>query len=1054
MPAAHACLHRLAAGTKVGMLHSPRRSNVLVFALVACMGLANAAHADPAPAPDPNAEAAATAETEPLMTPFSDAYNAGDYGKALEILRKALAIWLARVGPNHPTVGSLRINAAEMLRQLGRLDEAVAELQTALTVLNATAGPTAPQTLVAQHNLGTVRLQQGKIKEAIEILEKTEIALVQVHGDSAVPVAQARMHIADARLQLGRLDAARAGYVQVMRVLDAERPPSPEHLAVALNNRAKLHRALGDLPAAERDLARAAQILGQLFGMGHPTLALAAINIAELRLERGELALAEEALRQAIQVSAARLGQGHPQVAAGALLLANLYRTRGEFERAKSLYGDVLAILEKAFGGDHPALAEALNHAGVLALHTGDDTAAHQSLDRAWKILNKPETANHPLRPMLAQNLAVVLERAGGVDQARQLLEQAIAACDKLPGMAADCGAPRYNLALVDVRARRYADAEKRLHAALALRVRNHGSLHAEVARTLVALASVQDAQGHGALAAGLLDRATTIREHQLALALAGGAEGPKRLLVATLAQERDFVLDILLRADRPAAAWELVVQRKGRALDAMVDGMRGTGADPKARQDLTQARGRLAALYARGPAGQSPELHAAALQEATRAAEEAERKLVARIGAVAASTPVRVAQVQAQLPDKGALLEFVVRTPARVGDADSALRPALVTACLVAKTGDPVCRDLGAAERMEGLALAVRKAASTPTGDVDTPGRPLVAALLTPFAAQLRGVEHLVLAPDGALHLLPFAALPDAPGKRLLDRFALSYLTSGRDLIRLGATAAPRGPAVFVGAPAYDAGPAAGAGGAATAPRGTFSPLPGTRAEAEALAAAWPGAQLWTDTAAGEAAVKAVRGPAVLHIATHGFFFGDRADAAGPATRAGRRGAELLGDPPVAVMPSLGKDDPLLRSGLALAGANRPAAGDEDGILSALELAGLDLFGTRLAVLSACDTGIGDVRQGEGVFGLRRALVLAGAQTQVISLWKVDDDATRDLMVATYRAINGDGKAAGLTRVQALRQAQRAMAGDGKRGHPYYWAAFILSGQWGKVGL
>ncbi len=1036
------------------MLHSPRWSRILVFALVACMGLASMVRADPAPTPATDAEATATAETGPLMTPFSDAYNAGDYAKALEILRKALAIWLARVGPRHPTVGSLRINIAEMLRQLGRLDEAATELQTAIAVLSATAGPAAAQTLVAQHNLGAVRMQQGKVKEALELLEKTEAALVQVHGSAALEVAQARMHIADAQLQLGRLEPARAGYTAVMAVLDAPKPPSPEHLAIALNNRAKLHRALGDLPAAEKDLARAAQILGQLFGLGHPTLALAAINIAELRLERGELALAEEALRQAIQVSAARLGKGHPQVAAGALLLANLYRARGEFDRAKGLYADVLDILEKAFGAEHQALAEALNHAGVLALHTGDDAVAHQHLDRAWKILLKPETANHPLRPLLAQNLAVVLERAGGTDEARRLLEQAIAACDKLPGKGADCGAPRYNLALMDVRVRRYADAEKRLHAALGLRVQNHGQLHPEVARTLVALASVQDAQGRGPLAAGLLEQATAIRERQLALALSSGAEGPKRLLVATLAQERDFVLDILLRADRPSAAWELVVQRKGRALDAMVDGLRGAGADPKAQQELAQARGRLAALYGRGPAGQSPELHTAALQEATRDAEEAERKVVARIGAVAASTPVRVAQAQAQLPDKGALLEFVVRTPVRVGDASSAVKPAVVTACLVAKTGDPVCRDLGPAETLEPLAMAVRKAASASTGDVDSAGRPLAAALFTPFAAQLRGVEHLVLAPDGALHLLPFAALPDAPGKRLLDRFALSYLTSGRDLVRLGATAAARGPAVFVGAPAYDGAPDVAADKTPAAASGSFTPLPGTLAETTALAALWPGAQLWTDVAATERAVKAVAGPAVLHIATHGYFHADKADAVGHGTRGGRRGAELLGDPPVAVMPTVGKDDPLLRSGIALAGANRPSAGDQDGILSALELAGLDLAGTRLAVLSACDTGIGDVRQGEGVFGLRRALVLAGAQTQVISLWKVDDEATRDLMVAMYRAMKGDGKAAGLTRVEALRQAQRALAADGKRGHPYYWAAFILSGQWGKVGL
>ncbi|HEY9285181.1 MAG TPA: CHAT domain-containing protein, partial [Pyrinomonadaceae bacterium] len=157
--------------------------------------------------------------------------------------------------------------------------------------------------------------------------------------------------------------------------------------------------------------------------------------------------------------------------------------------------------------------------------------------------------------------------------------------------------------------------------------------------------------------------------------------------------------------------------------------------------------------------------------------------------------------------------------------------------------------------------------------------------------------------------------------------------------------------------------------------------------------------------------------------------------------------------------------ENPLLRSGLALEGANlRRGTNGEDGILTALEAAGLDLWGTKLVALSACETGVGEVRTGEGVYGLRRALVLAGAESQVMSLWKVSDDATRDLMVAYYKRL-----AAGEGRTEALRQVQlemlrgKSQAGAGgarglggqlggrgaDRGHPYFWAAFIQSGDW-----
>lgn len=141
--------------------------------------------------------------------------------------------------------------------------------------------------------------------------------------------------------------------------------------------------------------------------------------------------------------------------------------------------------------------------------------------------------------------------------------------------------------------------------------------------------------------------------------------------------------------------------------------------------------------------------------------------------------------------------------------------------------------------------------------------------------------------------------------------------------------------------------------------------------------------------------------------------------------------------------------ENPLLRSGLALAGANKLRGGNgEDGILTALEASGLDLWGTSLVVLSACDTGLGDVQNAEGVWGLRRALVLAGADSQIMSLWKVNDDQTQDLMVRYYGSLlHGEGRSDALRKVQQSMIDSRGKAND--HSHPYYWASFIESGDW-----
>jgi CHAT domain-containing protein len=181
--------------------------------------------------------------------------------------------------------------------------------------------------------------------------------------------------------------------------------------------------------------------------------------------------------------------------------------------------------------------------------------------------------------------------------------------------------------------------------------------------------------------------------------------------------------------------------------------------------------------------------------------------------------------------------------------------------------------------------------------------------------------------------------------------------------------------------------------------------------------------------------------------------------------------------------------ENPLLRSGLALAGVNQRRSGPgEDGVLTALEATGLDLWGTKLVVLSACETGLGEVKNGEGVYGLRRALVLAGSESQVMSLWQVSDSATRDLMVEYYKRLQaGEGRTEGLRQVQltliksgaasatpltavqispptaaganssgsaSAQERGVGIAREGKnltqdRSHPFYWASFIQSGDW-----
>ena len=316
---------------------------------------------------------------------------------------------------------------------------------------------------------------------------------------------------------------------------------------------------------------------------------------------------------------------------------------------------------------------------------------------------------------------------------------------------------------------------------------------------------------------------------------------------------------------------------------------------------------------------------------------------------------------------------------------------------------------------------------------------------------------RRLLLSPDGELSLVPFAALHDGHGF-LLDSFDFTYLNSGRELLPRPQQESATSVVVLADpdlsvssadspSASRDARRAVSRSSAAlerffstareTLPPSAWESLPGTRREALEIQRLLPQAQLFLGKDATKECLLHLPTPGILHLATHGFFLKD--------TSVPKRTRSLglvgeLADPPLAATGQ----EPLLRSGLVLAGASAAAPDSptplDSSLVTAFELAGLNLWGTQLVVLSACDTGRGDVRPGQGVYGLRRALVAAGAETVVMSLWKVKDDSTGQLMEAYYRNL-----VAGQGRPSALNAAMRSLRAT--LPHPHDWAPFIAVG-------
>lgn len=363
----------------------------------------------------------------------------------------------------------------------------------------------------------------------------------------------------------------------------------------------------------------------------------------------------------------------------------------------------------------------------------------------------------------------------------------------------------------------------------------------------------------------------------------------------------------------------------------------------------------------------------------------------------------------------------------------------------LGARTGRDGLRvaDLGATETLDATGAGLRaELARRPSVRGAAPmvraARTTYDALLAPLIGARAAKGAYVADLDGALSLLPMDALSDSSGRYLIEETEWRYVSSARALLaNPGASAT--GQSLVIADPAYDLKMPATPSGRAPAFRNAslkglhFEALPQTLEEGRAVQAALgvTGAQvdLYTGAEARMQVLAGLHSPRYLHIATHGFFVEEA--SIGREQGTGYDGRRYVAQ---AYLPGQG-------SGLALAGATQTlATGEGDGIITAAQLRQLDLAGTELAVLSACDTSVGVVRSGEGVDSLRQALEVAGARSTVTSLWTVPDLETRNMMADFYAAL-----AAGKDKPASLRQAKLRV--KQRQGHPYYWAAFVMTG-------
>ncbi|MBF0529537.1 MAG: CHAT domain-containing protein, partial [Deltaproteobacteria bacterium] len=869
-------------------------------------------------------------------------------------------------------------------------------------------------------------------------------------------------------------------------------------LAVTISNLAQFYQNLADFSKARELNERALAIRKKALGPDHPDVAQSLNNLALVLEANAEYGLAETYFRQAVDIWERVFGPDHPETAHGLNNLAELYKSLGDCARAQPLYERVLNIRLKVWGPDHPEVALALNNLAGLYDTLHDYPKAEELYQRAKATWEKTLGAEHPNVAIAINNLALVHFALDRHDLAEMDDRQALAIREKAFGLQhPDVAASLNNLAGHRLAAGDYEEAEMLYLKALAIMIKSQGPEYPLLSRVYNNLAVLYAAQDNYPKALESFYKAQAL-DRKLIDQVMGftGEEQKLKFLVAKRLELYAFVGLAAgpLRNDTAVrqAALDLWLHRKGLILEAQRRFQEALfyGQNPEALRifrELGQVRSRMSKMTFSGPGREELDSYLARLAELKARVEELESQL-SRLSQVYAqsgrASKADTRSVAAALPTGSVLLEFirVDMLNYRAKSNKDRWQPAHYLAWVLPSGGQDRLSliDLGPAEAID-LAISDFKQKITDMSDlsgqaaIESSGR-LYSLVIAPLRPALGAATEIFISPDWNLNLVPFEILMGPNGRFLIDDYTFNYLTSGRDLTRLvpGSVAPPpaaQNQVILVGDPSFDLAPAArkaaltrmgirsserepddmAVTGSTTENQTgmTFSPLPGTREEIQAIQNILGAKNTRTFLGADAQEEALIQGatPRIVHFATHGFFLSDLpypapADQSALTTTA--EAALKSGCQPINLA------NPLLRSGLALAGANQTAAGDSgksDGLLTAQKILGWPLRDTELVVLSACETGLGQTQVGEGVYGLRRAFLQAGVKGLVFSLWSVADRETKELMTEFYRNYSS-GR---FTKAQALRQAalkeKNIAVKRYGRPNPLFWGAFIFLG-------
>ncbi|OSZ81338.1 hypothetical protein CAP36_08915 [Chitinophagaceae bacterium IBVUCB2] len=956
----------------------------------------------------------------------------GEFNEAISVAEKAVEAAKNEFGLNNNSYASSLNNLAYLYENMAQYEKARPLYILATEIRKKILGENHPSYALSLNNLASLYVNMGQYQNAETLFLQSLEITKKISGDNNLDYAVSLSNLGNLYSTTGEYNKAEPLNLQVLKIIKNVSGDINLDYATSLNNLGNLYLARGQYEKAEPAYLQLLEILQKVLGKNQPEVAIGLNNLAYLYASLGQYEKAESFYLQALEIMRKVVGENHTGYASSLGGLAILYKSAGLYEKAESLFFKAGEIFKKTVGENHLEYALNLNNSAKLYAIMNQYEKAEPLFLKTREIFKKAVGEKHPAYVESLNNLGYVYDNMFQYEKAKPLYLQAIEAAKRISGKTH----PSYisslnNLALLYQRSEDFEKAEPLFTESRTIQIKNmlavfNNLSENEKSNYLAYNVDLNNTQNSLLYVYYKANNDILRENYNLQLLLKSLTLSSTKYVVESVRTNNDTLVQNIF--DR----W----QNKKSILSKQYSLPIATR-----REDLSKIEYETEMLE----------------KELTRKSSAFKNQQQ--------SLQLKINEVQKNLQQNEVAIEFVRFNLFNKKWTDSTLYAAYV---LTKNNSAPIFIPLCEEKQLQKLFDSAGTTASAMVSQfyrglelkkkntTGALGTELYKLIWQPLEPYLKNVKKISYSPAGKLYSIAFHALPVDSTTVLMDKFQLQQYTSTRQVVlreQEKQNSKPQyitlfGDASFtldslqlVKQKIYNPDKNNISTSIYTPKKrsdenNTWSSLPGTAQEVKTIQQVFEQNKIttksFTQITASEENLKALSGnsPQILHIATHGFFLPE-SDKKKKTDNFNNENTYTLAD------------DPLLRSGLVLAGGNYawsgkpPIDGIEDGIATAYEISQLNLSNTEIVVLSACETALGDVKGSEGVFGLQRAFKMAGVKKMIVSLWQVPDKETAELMTSFYSYWMKDK-----TINDAFTQAQADMR---KKYSPFYWAAFVL---------